>query len=261
MDKNKVVETYYANGQLCLRMHCNDEGEPDGLKEFWHENGRLWTRDNYKLGKRDGLHELWREDGRLWVRENYKNGELNGLSERWDDNGRLWLRENYERGELNGLYEDWHDNGQLRSRDNYKDGELDGLSECWDSDGNLRYRHEYEHGVLPYKKEVARFHLTGYEEMALSSYQPVKVKDGWLQLDMNGHARIFKDCPGNIKDEVYDLAQELAPALKRLLKDVGADPSDYIRIKPKAEAEAEEARVRLGRDDEPKERVSKGIKM
>lgn len=109
--------------------------------------------------------------------------------------------------------------------------------------------------------QVEKFGLDDAELEALSKYQPVEVEKGWLQLGIDRQARLFKEDPSHIHDEVYELAQKLAPELKTDLEDMGEDPSVYIRIKPKAEAEAEDARMRLGRDDEPVESMSKGIKM
>lgn len=114
-----------------------------------------------------------------------------------------------------------------------------------------------------WKRQVAKFNLDDTAMEALSKFQPLPLQmmGAWLQLGLDRQARLFKEDPSHIHDEVYDLAQELAPVLKQKLEDMGADPSYYIRIKPKAETEAEEAKLRLGRDDEPKESMSKGIKM
>lgn len=67
--------------------------------------------------------------------------------------------------------------------------------------------------------------------MSLRYYQPVKLKGGWLQLDMDGQARYFKSDPTHICDEVHKLAQELEPALRDKLDRLGADPTMYIRIR------------------------------
>ena len=82
------------------------------------------------------------------------------------------------------------------------------------------------------RKQVKGFRLNKEQTMSLRYYQPVKLRGGWLQLDMDGQARYFKSDPTHIYDEVQKLAQELEPALRDKLDLLGIDPSKYIRIKP-----------------------------
>ena len=52
------------------------DGELDGLKERFYENGQLEFSGNVKDGKEDGLWEWFDKDGNLTETRTYRNGEL-----------------------------------------------------------------------------------------------------------------------------------------------------------------------------------------
>ena len=59
-----------------------------GVVEDFHDNGELWTKGNFRNGKKHGLWETtYYENGQLRFKENYKNGKLDGLVEEYDENG------------------------------------------------------------------------------------------------------------------------------------------------------------------------------
>lgn len=115
------------------------------------------------------------------------------------------------------------------------------LVEEWNETGS-RIRRDVlvrENGPLLFKEQVKGFRLAKEQTMSLRYYQPVKLKGGWLQLDMDGQARYFKSDPTHICDEVQKLAQELEPALRDKLDRLGADPAKYIRIRSEQKVEAD----------------------
>ena len=56
------------------------DGKQDGLEEYYHENGQLWSRTNYKDGKKDGLYESYHENGQFNFKLCWKNGESADMS-------------------------------------------------------------------------------------------------------------------------------------------------------------------------------------
>ena len=70
-----TVEYFHDNGQLQEKGNYKD-GEPDGLWEEFHENGQLESRGNFINGEQDGLQEYFDEDGNLIGTLTYRNGEL-----------------------------------------------------------------------------------------------------------------------------------------------------------------------------------------
>ncbi len=115
------------------------------------------------------------------------------------------------------------------------------LVEEWNETGS-RIRRDVlvrENGPLLFKEQVKGFRLNKEQTMSLRYYQPIKLKGGWLQLDMDGQARYFKSDPTNIQDEIQKLAQELEPALQIELESLGVDSGKYIRIKPEERVEGD----------------------
>ena len=254
-----LFETWYDNGQYSQRVNYKD-GVPDGLSESWTYDGQLYKRLNYKNGKLDGLWENWRRDGQLSWYGSYKNGVKDGPFEVWYDNGNQKCYENYKDGEKYGKQKYWDENGNLKSEEVIGDendiieykmyspkGQLlhkksifDGhrLEEQWNENGDRTKRLVYDHLFrLLYRSQVKRFMLDNKSITALEHYQPIEVKDGWLQLGMDGKARLYKTDPTYISDDVAELARELEPSLRRELDQLGVYPDTYIRIKRGSEIE------------------------
>ena len=82
---------------LVLLVSCSPP-PPDGLDEWFHENGQLWKRQNYKNGERDGLYEEFYSNGQLRSRGNYIDGERDGLWRIFDEDGNLTRTLTYRNG-------------------------------------------------------------------------------------------------------------------------------------------------------------------
>ena len=66
---NQLVE---RNG---LNYEINSQTPFTGSAVFYHDNGQLKYKWNYKDGEEDGLHVWYLENGQLQFKTNYKNGE------------------------------------------------------------------------------------------------------------------------------------------------------------------------------------------
>lgn len=175
----------------------------------WDEEGQLLSSVSFRAGIPVGTHKRWSDSGRLIRESEFGEEGVLKLSKVYSEStGNLLCQER----EYNGhhLVEEWDESGARIRRDILK---------------------SYD-GSLLFKEQVKGFRLNKEQTMSLRYYQPVKLKGGWLQLDMDGQARYFKSDPSHIYDEVQELAQELAPALRDKLDLLGVDPTKYIRIKP-----------------------------
>lgn len=114
-----------------------------------------------------------------------------------------------------------------------------------------------------FDKQIAKYGLNPLERCAFVNYQPVKVKDGWLQRGKDETARLYKTDPSNIRDEVYTLAQERAVALTELAHDgVGwSGLADLIQIKPDTSSASEKESISASQSLSETERKSNGIRM
>lgn len=207
--------SYYSTGQLAYESTWDAEGRRDGLSRHFNEQGQLI-------------------DGLL-----YRSGVLTE-SRKWSDSGRLISKSQCsDNGDLKLFNRYSESSGNLLEQTREYKGNF--LSEEWNETGS-RIRRDVlvrENGPLLFKEQVKGFRLNREQMMSLRYYQPVKLKDGWLQLDLDGQARYFKSDPTNIHDEVQKLAQELEPALRDKLDRLGAAPAKYIRIKSEQKVEAD----------------------
>lgn len=114
-----------------------------------------------------------------------------------------------------------------------------------------------------FDKQIAQYGLNPLERCAFVNYQPVKVKDGWIQRGTDESARLFKTDPSNIRDEVYALAQQSAVALTKLAHDDvrWSGLADLISIKPETPLISEKESAGMSQSPSESEKKSNGIKM
>lgn len=114
-----------------------------------------------------------------------------------------------------------------------------------------------------FDKQIVQYGLNPLERCAFVNYQPVKVKDGWIQRGTSDLARLFKTDPSNIRDEVYTLAQERAVALTELAHDSAKwrGLENLIIIKPETPLISEKERGDMSQSLSVNEKKSNGIKM
>lgn len=206
-NQKRKERSYYPNGQIEFETTWDAEGRKDGLSNHFNEQGQLI-------------------DGLL-----YRSGILTE-SRKWSDSGRLIYEDEYgDDGSLKSSRKYSETSGNLLAKGREYNGHY--LVEEWNETGSRARRDIFasDNGPLLIKEQVKGFRLNKEQTMSLRYYQPVKLKGGWLQLDMDGQARYFKSDPTHICDEVQKLAQELAPALRDKLDRLGADSTKYIRIK------------------------------
>ena len=114
-----------------------------------------------------------------------------------------------------------------------------------------------------FDKQIAQYKLNRLERCAFVNFQPVKVKDGWIQRGTDESAHLFKTDPSNIRDEVYTLAQERAVALTELAHDSAKwrGLEDLISIKPETSLISEKESTGMSQSLSESEKKSNGIKM
>jgi len=96
---NGIFEYYYENGNLKEKGY-NKNGEEDGLYRTYHSNSKIREKSYYKNGLLDGLHEEWNSLGKLRIRCIYKNDKLDGQYEEYNCRGQLFVTKKYEDGVL-----------------------------------------------------------------------------------------------------------------------------------------------------------------
>ena len=210
-NQKRKERSYYPNGQIEYETTWDDNGRSNGIRKRYNEEGQLISSISFRAGVPVGTHKRWSDSGILIRESEFGEEGVLKLSKVYSESTGNLLRQERE---YNGhhLVEEWDESGARIRRDVLRS----------------------DNGLLSFIEQLEGFHLDPEQFTTLRYYQPVMLKDGWLQLDLDGQARYYKSDPTNINDEVQKLAQELEPALRDNLDWLGADPAKYILIKSEA---------------------------
>lgn len=102
--------------------------EPGTLEPYSGAVMRMWTPDVVRErgglaeGRWTGVREWFHQNGRLSGRETWLDGVLHGPAEMYFKSGLLSVRENYADGELDGPYESYWTRGALAERGAWRSG-------------------------------------------------------------------------------------------------------------------------------------------
>ena len=99
---------YHENGQLRIKIN--------------YKNGNLNRKGNFKRGKKHGLWERYYKTGKLEYKINYKDGIKDGLEEEYFTTGKLMSKGTYKGGKKNGLFEYYTNNGLIEKTESWKNG-------------------------------------------------------------------------------------------------------------------------------------------
>jgi hypothetical protein len=95
----------------------------------------------------NGISRTFKKDGKLFSENTLKNGKKTGASKTYYDNGKIWQEENYENDKRNGLTKQYYEEGTLSKVTNYKEDLLDGISQKFRKDGIQAWEARYERGM------------------------------------------------------------------------------------------------------------------
>ena len=205
-NQKRKERSYYPNGQLSYVRNYDQQGNVEGLFERFNDRGQLIYSGLYQSEKPIGIHKEWYDSGSLLAESKYGSNGVLEEEKLYSETGHLTSY----KVEHMGCY----------------------LNEMFGEDGSLIRRSVDDVLGNPlYKNQIKDHRLNMEQKMALEYYQPVRVKEGWLQLGMDGRARCFSADPAFIIDEVQVLAKKLEPALRKQFESNGVDPDKYIHIK------------------------------
>jgi uncharacterized protein len=126
-----------------------ENGIKEGLWNYYHDNGQLYSKGNYKNGNQDGYWVHYHENGQLNSKGDFKNGELEGSYITYYDSGNLYSKGDYKNGKREGFWIGYWDNGQLTYKGNYKNGLEEGSWVYYKEDGTVWKDHTgtFKNGV------------------------------------------------------------------------------------------------------------------
>ena len=125
-DALKILSTSYDKSYETMIKEEKQLPELAGKepKAYYHDNGQLWWKGDYKDGKKDGPWVYYHENGQLESKGDWKDGEPDGPWVGYWDNGQLWMKGDYKDGKEDGPWVEYYHNGQLEWKGDYKDGKL-----------------------------------------------------------------------------------------------------------------------------------------
>lgn len=122
--------TYFPKTiEIESEVHYDDNGELDGVSEFWSDAipGETF----------------------IYRREEFSHGKLNGSEKKWNPiTGVFESLIQYKDGKRNGLYLTYHDTGAQDTVGNYKNGKKDGVWKRFSKYGKELQEITYKNGVI-----------------------------------------------------------------------------------------------------------------
>lgn len=148
-DGNEEDLTYYfLNGSLEGIGKMND-GNPEGLWQFYSPEGRLKGKGNFSAsGKRDGQWVFYNTKGGIQENAHYIDGILDGENLYFFENGKPEIIATYKDDLLSGEYKSFRKAGSLDQKKFFKNGKLNGTYQTFYEVGEdlLKNRVEYIDG-------------------------------------------------------------------------------------------------------------------
>lgn len=160
-----------------------ENGELEGHRKSYHENGQLSAELNYKNGELEGLCKSYHENGQLSAEAHYKNGKLEGRRKGYHENGELhyeseWV-DDVQNGEIisfdkygnkvkqsflingnyDGIQKEWFPNGKIKAERIYKK-DLIVSQKCWDESGNEINIGWFDGIISEEKIKIRKYHIT-----------------------------------------------------------------------------------------------------
>lgn len=125
----------------------NMDKDYTGIVLTYHENGNLFSKEQYKNGNRNGTSKYYDDLGRITSSRQYLDGYQYGLSKKWN-NGYLIEENSYICGKKHGTCKIFYENGKLKDVYNFEDDVLNGDHESRDINGNIMIKANYSKGKL-----------------------------------------------------------------------------------------------------------------
>ncbi len=161
------IEDAYKQGQLLYSRETNEPFSGIVIKEDHY--GNLVRRAAFDDGQLDGVSQYFNQRGVMIKEEEYDEGALDGLVRNWYNDGTLKQEASYNDGEKDGEARMYREDGSLQGTLTIDDGTLIGLSGTY-RDGSKQTESNYDDGILYtteyYPNGQVKSHAGTYENMS-----------------------------------------------------------------------------------------------
>lgn len=108
----KWVFYHKDSDKIMIEEQYNNEGQLNGERHVFYENGITAEKANYKNGKLTGNFKRFSEANVLLRNANYKNDQLNGKTTNYDANGKIASEGTYANDKKVGIWK-YYKNGKI----------------------------------------------------------------------------------------------------------------------------------------------------
>jgi antitoxin component YwqK of YwqJK toxin-antitoxin module len=119
----------------------------DSTWNFYDEQNKLISTEQYKKGKKDGSSKVYFPNGNLSEEANYVDDKKNGINKKWYDSGVLKLQQTYKMGLLEGLSTTYYPNKVEAARGYYKNGNKNHVWVYKKQDGSIDSKEYWWEGI------------------------------------------------------------------------------------------------------------------
>lgn len=135
--KQGTLKQYGPAGNLISEENYID-GQLDGERTLYHENGQPDIVEHYVMGEFEGEYLTYDSTGTLISQGQYIDGAMNKAWFFYYPNGAIRRSVNFENNEENGPFRDWYANGQPKASGTLIEGDYEhGILHKYDENGEL----------------------------------------------------------------------------------------------------------------------------
>ncbi len=131
VDNGFWIVDYFMNGTKQMEgfstIAIPDKEKFNGLILYYHENGKIFHKANYKDGKLHGIRKIFYKSGTLKNERIYKNGKSEGDFVEYYGSGVIKEAGKYTNGKQTGKWKTFFENKKIETVGMYKNGKKAGI--------------------------------------------------------------------------------------------------------------------------------------
>lgn len=155
--KTSNAKLFHLNGKRMAQGNYINKETKDSTWNYFDEDGKLISTENYKAGKKQGLCLVYLPDGKLSEELNFKDGLQHGPFKKYFDGVNLRSKGQCINGAMDGKILHYYPNGVEAASGYYLKGNKNGVWVYKNEDGKIKEKELYKNGKLASKKETDAF--------------------------------------------------------------------------------------------------------
>lgn len=145
----KVVENSQENtskNNISDTSLIQNNAHPNGPYTKTNKQGVIIEKGVFNNGQQDGIRFLYFENGKIKTEEPYKSGIFEGLFKEYSSNGKLYQEGTYHNNSMTGVWKTYYDTGELKEEVQFVDNNENGPFREYFKNGKVKYEGTYKGG-------------------------------------------------------------------------------------------------------------------